>query len=450
MGTSLVKGQNGPLSAPQVVVSMRSAAAADLSALLVTEAGKVRFDADFVFFNQPSAPGVELRSGAPAALAVSLAEVPADIAQLRAVITLDDPSAAFGRFAAPVVTVADPTGNLLYEYTIDGLDSESVVIALELYRRGAEWKVRAVGQGYAGGFASLVTDHGVSVDDEDADAAPISAATGVPAVSGDATVPGAQPAPAVPVAAPPTLAEPEVRTVPGEAALSFDKRGTLDLRKRAVAKVLINKSAFGIRAHVVLVIDKTGSMLAQYKKQVVHRVVDRMIPIATQLDDDGTLEAYLYARSFVKLPDIEVQHGEQWAQTFLHLAGTHEGIDYDALGARNDELPIMRAIIDALRPGDRPTLVLFFTDGGFAKKREIAELMRVASQLPAFWQFVGLGRANYGLLRTLDEMDGRRVDNAGFFALDDIDRVDDGELYARLLGEFPDWLRAARAAGILT
>jgi hypothetical protein len=199
----------------------------------------------------------------------------------------------------------------------------------------------------------------------------------------------------------------------------------------------------------VLVIDKTGSMMAQYRKQVVHRVVQRMIPVATQLAADGTLEAYLYALSFAKLPDIAVENSDQWAQTFLHLSGTHAGIDYNRIGGLNDELPIMRDIIASLRPGDAPTLVLFFTDGGFAKKREITELMREASRLPAFWQFVGLGKANYGLLRALDEMPDRAVDNAGFFAVDDIDQVDDGQLYARLLGEFPDWIRSARAAGIL-
>ncbi|WP_433714550.1 vWA domain-containing protein [Nocardia sp. CA-084685] len=410
MGISLVKGQNGPLAVSNVVVSVRSIAPADVSALLVTESGRVRTDADFVFFNQPQAPGVELRSGTPAALAVSMPQVPADIAQIRMVITVDESGATFGQFAPPVATIADGAGNALYEYVIDGLDSESVVIALELYRRSSEWKVRAVGQGYAGGFAALVTDHGVSVDDE-------------PAA--------------------------EVRTVPGEAGLSFEKRAELDLRKREVAKVLINKNAFGIRARVILVIDKTLSMSRQYSKQVVHRVVQRMIPVATQLDEDGTLAAYLYALSFAKLPDITVEHGEAWAKTFLHLTGIHQGIDYARIGGRNDELPIMREIVASLRHRDAPTLVLFFTDGGFAKKREIAALMRDASRLPAFWQFVGLGRANYGLLRTIDEMSDRVVDNAGFFALDDIDQVDDAQLYARLLGEFPDWLRAAGQAGIL-
>ncbi|MFF3226473.1 VWA domain-containing protein [Nocardia suismassiliense] len=420
MGAALVKGENGSLAQSRVVVSVRSAVDIEVSALLVTAAGTVRSDADFVFFNQPAAPGVLLRVDAAAALEVSFGDLPAEIEQLRVVITLDEPGATFGEFAAPVATVADSSGKMLYEYRIDGLASESVVIALELYRRGAEWKVRAVGQGYAGGFAELVTDHGVHVDD-----APASAES--------------------PAAAP----ELAVRTVPGEAALSFEKRGRLDMRKRAVAKVLVDQGAWEIRARVVLVIDKTGSMQKQYRNQVVHRVVQRMIPVATQLDDNGALEAYLYALSFAKLPDITVAQADEWAQTYLHLGGTHAGIDYDRIGGRNDELPVMRDIMASLRPGDGPTLVLFFTDGGFANKRDISALMREASHLPAFWQFIGLGRANYGLLRALDELTDRIVDNAGFFALDDIDRVDDGELYARLLGEFPAWLRAARDAGVL-
>ena len=53
------------------------------------------------------------------------------------------------------------------------------------------------------------------------------------------------------------------------------------------------------------------------------------------------------------------------------------------------------------------------------------------------------------MLTQLDELCGRTVDNVGFFPVTDIDRIDDAELYRRLLSEFPDWLRAARVAGIL-
>ncbi|MFZ2175242.1 MAG: TerD family protein [Rhodococcus sp. (in: high G+C Gram-positive bacteria)] len=206
MSTPLAKGQNGPLSVNDVIVSLDLTAAADLSALLVTDAGKVRSDADFVFFNQPTGPGVQLVQGAPgqaASLKVSLGSVPADIAQVRAVITLDDPNSSFGRFAPPTARVADSAGSTLYEYKIDGLASESIVIALELYRRQGAWKVRAVGQGYAGGFAALVTDHGVSVDDAPAPATPPPAPT-PPAP----TPPAAPAAPAAPAEVSLTKARP--------------------------------------------------------------------------------------------------------------------------------------------------------------------------------------------------------------------------------------------------
>ncbi|MRH86458.1 stress protein [Nocardia sp. SYP-A9097] len=167
MSAALVKGQNGSLNVNDVVISVQIAAPADLSALLVTEHGKVRTDADFVFFNQPSGPGVNLQPGAsgqPASLVISLGAVPAGIQQIRAVVTLDEAGNNFGRISAPVAVVTDLGGNPLYEYRIEGLDTESIVIALEVYRRQGGWKVRAVGQGYAGGFAALVTDHGVQVN----------------------------------------------------------------------------------------------------------------------------------------------------------------------------------------------------------------------------------------------------------------------------------------------
>lgn len=211
-GQPLSKGQNGPLTVADVVVSIALAVPADLSALLVTDAGKVRTDADFVFFNQPTGPGVRLEpgQGGPARLAVSLGAVPSDIEQIRAVITLDDASSNFGRSAPPVARVSDTAGNVLYEYTIDGLSSESIVIALEIYRRQGSWKVRAVGQGYAGGFAALVTDHGVSVDD-----APAPAPTPPPA-------PPTPPAPAAP-AAPPAAPPAPVRSEAPEVSLTKSK-----------------------------------------------------------------------------------------------------------------------------------------------------------------------------------------------------------------------------------
>ncbi|WP_297611866.1 vWA domain-containing protein [Nocardia sp.] len=474
--TNLMKGQNGPVTVGDVVIWVQIAAPADLSALLVTESGKVRSDADFVFFNQPSGPGVTLQPGAPgqlASLRVSLAAVPAEIAQIRAVVTLDGPGSSFGAIPAPIAYVSDVAGNPLYGYRIDGLSSESIVIALELYRRMGDWKVRAVGQGYAGGFAALVTDHGVRVDDEVTPAPQPQFQPPPPPQQFQSPPPPPrqfqspppqqfQPAPqqfrpapppqqfqSPPPPFPPPSQQPPVRSVAGEEKLSLEKRQTLNMRKQEVAKVLLTKGANGIRARVVLVIDKTGSMSREYASGVVHRVVERMVPVATQLDDDGQLEPYLYGKSFAKLPNVTVADADAWCETFIHMSGKHGGINYSKIGGVNDELPIMEAVMKSLRPGDAPTLVLFFTDGGFSKRTQIAALMREASRYPVFWQFIGLGHSGFGILHELDTLDGRMVDNAGFFAIGDIDRMTDAELYAQLLNEFPDWMRAARAANIL-
>lgn len=179
--TTLTKGGNAPLAAANLVLTVDVAAPADVSALLVTEGGKVRSDADFVFYNQPTGPGVRCQqptAGQPWRVEVDLGAVPADVHAVRLVTSLDDTSSTFGRVGQPIARVADAAGVPLVDFTMTDLSTESIVVALELYRRAGAWKVRAVGQGYAGGLADLITDHGVSVDD----APPAPAAQPIPAV----------------------------------------------------------------------------------------------------------------------------------------------------------------------------------------------------------------------------------------------------------------------------
>ncbi|GGK53953.1 TerD family protein [Nocardia camponoti] len=164
-----------------MIIAVQVGAPADLAALLVTEQGTVRTDADFIFYNQPEGPGVRVNpvvGGRSGTVALSLSRVPAGIASIRAVVVLEG-NATFGTLAAPTVSITEPNGNRLYDFRIDGLVSQSVVIAIEVYRRQGAWKVRAVGDGYAGGFAALVADHGVSV--ADAPARPVAAQPSYPA-----------------------------------------------------------------------------------------------------------------------------------------------------------------------------------------------------------------------------------------------------------------------------
>jgi len=435
--TELSRGANANLTTALIEIAVTGAeqGVVDLMAFALTAERRVRSDDDFVFFNQPTSPEGAVRLVGGDRLSIAVSEVPPEIEIIAITVAVDEGHpGVLAAVPGLAVTIAD--GATTFRAPASGLTTERAAVLVEVYRRSDAWKVRCVSAGWSEGLAALVREHGVSVDDEQPGSAP-PVGTAPPVLS-----------PPTPVAAR-ASSEPQPRSAPGEERLSLVKRTALDLRKREVHKVLLTKGAVGERARVVLVIDKTGSMHQEFASRLVHRVVERMVPVAIQLDDDGSLECYLYAKSFARLPDLRVADLETWPETYLHLTGKHGGIDYKKIGGYNDEIPILTEIISTAPRGSAPTLVLFFTDGGFGKKREITKLMRQASELPIFWQFVGIGANNYGLLTTLDEMDGRVVDNVGFFALDDVDRVDDGELYRRLLGEFPDWLRAARAARIM-
>ncbi|WP_322766674.1 TerD family protein [Frankia sp. Cr1] len=171
MAQVLSKGANAPLSTNDVRVEISSSTPLDIAALLVTAGGKVRSDADFVFFNQPTGPGVRLLP--PSALEFALGLVPADIDKVVITGSLDGSGpSTFATVGALQVSVRDLRGAELARFDPVGLTVETALVLVELYRRQGSWKVRAVGQGYASGLAGIATDFGITVDDPAVDEAP--------------------------------------------------------------------------------------------------------------------------------------------------------------------------------------------------------------------------------------------------------------------------------------
>lgn len=160
---SLPKGANAPLPPGPVSVRVTAAAPVDISALLVAATGKVRGDADFVFYNQPEAPGVRYN---PDGVDVTPDAVEAAIEQVVVTASLDGRGpATFGALGGLRMDVS-VAGTPLVSFEPDGLGPETALLCVELYRRGGAWKVRAVGQGYANGLGGIATDYGISVDEE--------------------------------------------------------------------------------------------------------------------------------------------------------------------------------------------------------------------------------------------------------------------------------------------
>ncbi|MFJ8127025.1 TerD family protein [Streptomyces hydrogenans] len=165
MTAELVRGQNHPLPDTRLELRVSAGHPVVAGATLGDERGRVAGAEWIAHPGAPVRPGVEVPA-APAAehrVAVDLAALPEAVHRLSLLLALPPGAggpARFGTAAAPFVTVADPTGAAVATYTITGLDRESAVVALELYRRQGAWKVRAVGQGYEGGLAELLADQG--------------------------------------------------------------------------------------------------------------------------------------------------------------------------------------------------------------------------------------------------------------------------------------------------
>ncbi|GGR47311.1 TerD family protein [Streptomyces roseolus] len=165
MTAELVRGQNHPL--PDTRLELRVAAGHPVvaGATLGDDRGRVAGAEWIAHPGAPVRPGIEVAVTAAAEhrIAVDLAALPDAVHRLSLLLALPQGGsgpARFGTAAAPFVTVADPAGTAVATYTITGLDRESAVVALELYRRQGAWKVRAVGQGYEGGLADLLADQG--------------------------------------------------------------------------------------------------------------------------------------------------------------------------------------------------------------------------------------------------------------------------------------------------
>ncbi|MFE2019922.1 TerD family protein [Streptomyces sp. NPDC059499] len=219
MGASMTmqKGTNVPVPAQvvQVELGWRTSPGApdvDASALLLVS-GKVRSDADFVFYNQPAhASGAVRHEGKRTAgdavtdsLVVDFAAVEPAIDRVVVVASAD--GGTFGRVTGLYVRIVDSvSGSEIARFESADATVETAFILGELYLRQGAWKFRAVGQGYDTGLGGLATDFGISVDEPQQPAPPQQAPRPQPAQAPPAPhrAPQAAPAPqVVPPVAPP-------------------------------------------------------------------------------------------------------------------------------------------------------------------------------------------------------------------------------------------------------
>ncbi|CDG16274.1 vWA domain-containing protein [Xenorhabdus doucetiae] len=383
----------------------------DASAFLLNASGKVRGDSDFYFYNHPAAADNSLvleTFHQHSVITLDLSKIEANVSKIAITLVIDGSDSVAGlqqlKFEAQNIAT----------FTIATADrTEKSMIVAEIYRHAGNWKLRALGQGFNGGLEPLAVNFGVDVE---------------------------QPAPANPSPTP---------TISLEKKLQDKAPRLVNLAKSATVSLSKHKLQ-SIKARVAFVLDASGSMKSQFKKGNVQAVLDRIAVLAVQFDDDGAMDVWGFAEKHKKYQDVTLDNLDGYIHA-IQTATKHSRWEIlPGLGAVNNEPPVMEEIIDFFKDSDLPVYIVFITDGGISKTRQIKDAIRRSANYPIFWKFVGLGGSNYGILENLDNFTDRRLDNTQFFAIDNFATMKEDVLYDLLLTEFKDWLDAAAAERILS
>ncbi|KQQ27426.1 MULTISPECIES: TerD family protein [unclassified Frondihabitans] len=151
----------------------------DASALLIGANGKVRSNDDFIFYNQLQTPNgsvihqgdnrTGLGDGDDEQILIDLSLVEADVQRIVITVTIDQGDVRgqnFGQVRDAFCRVVNEDSQqeiVRYDLSEDAA-AETAMIFAEIYRNGAEWKFRAVGQGYVTGLRGIATDFGIVLD----------------------------------------------------------------------------------------------------------------------------------------------------------------------------------------------------------------------------------------------------------------------------------------------
>lgn len=235
----------------------------------------------------------------------------------------------------------------------------------------------------------------------------------------------------------------------------------LDTQKLKARKNILNtlKAEKGIstqKARVVLVIDTSASMTNWYRNGAVQETFERVLPFGLSFDDDGEVDVYAFDASCREISEkIKITNVDGFVQRYILDRQLGGGTDYAKPMNKiiqkfgNPKSGGFLGLGGSTGSIDIPTFVIFITDGNCGDPTETRQAIIEASNHAIFWKFIGIGNERFAFLQELDDMSGRRVDNADLKKWSDLPSVPDSQFFPDVMEEFDTWLTAVKSEKIL-
>lgn len=425
----------------------------DIGCFGLDAAGRLSDERYFVFYNQKNSPKNEivLRDGAASGAVrfhLCLDQLPSHIAKLSFTAAIDGTRTMQELEKGHVCLFRGQEEVGRYSYTGGQFSAERAIVICELYRRGDDWRFNAVGRGFNGGLKALVEHFGGTVAGSVPSTPPMINRPSPPS-------PPQRPNPSSRNPAGPSLVQNIVSSLPNHVCSRMDNlarqcRGDTEyltsLYKNMFASFARHPDVADLPVQVVTCMDASGSMFDLYRNGRMQRVIDKFFAFATTLSDIASMDLWAFGAKSRQFGAVTMDNVRDY--TFAEAGGFERWmsmLNYQY----NNEPEAMRDIMMIYGALRKPVMVLFITDGRLSSDWEIEEILIKTSRFPIYWQFVGLHGEEYGVLERLQEIDGRRSENAAFLKLDDIDDLSDSALYESLLSNLEVWLQEIQYKHIL-
>ncbi len=386
-------------------------------------------DRYMVFYNQTSSPSGEIAYTAAqnsAVFKIDLSRIPANIRKLVFTVSIDG-SGIMGEIGSHSLKIRQNGAEALSLSLAGGdFQQEKAIITAEIYKKEG-WRINAVARGFNGGLEELLNNYGGEAENDPPTSAPVQNPTPDPA-------PIPTPAP-VQNTAPPANRQSAVEIIQQKAPALVQSAAALE-------RIVQQRGINNVSAKVAVVMDMTKTMLWDYEDGTISKAISKFMPVIAQLDGNCQADFWLYGDIPREMPPINFDNYDNaiprdWARIMQELGGG------------NDELKVMNAVAQKYSGVRNPVYVIFVTVGSVQGGNAVADFIRQQSNTPVYWQFIGLNGMRYGDIEHPESIQGRTVDNVGFFEADDFDDVNDISLYNMMFAKFPRWLNEIKQKGMI-
>ena len=417
-------------------VHLQSQQLIDIACFGLDDQRKLSDDRYMIFYNQPESPGKEIclqgKSDQAASFVIDLSKMAPSVRNLVITATIDGEGTMSEISSSYICFKAQ--GKVQFRYEFDGSDfkNEKAIILSEIYYKNM-WRINAVGKGFNGGLGALLQHFGGEIAEDS-----VSNQTG------------------------------SAKKIELEKKLEKQAPQLFNLAKKA--KISLEK--VGLQNHdakVALCLDISGSMSSLYKKGKIQQFAERVLALATRFDDDGAIDIFLFGANTHNVGELTVDNFNGFINRMNAKYPLEGGTYYSKAMKLIREHYFKEAPSRKIPfPQSLPVYVMFITDGATGDEEKTRAQLKFSSYEPIFWQFMAIGkskkdrkkrkeigffqslnRSSFTFLEELDEMEGRFIDNANFFSVEDPTQIADDELYDLLLEEYPGWVKKAIQSRVL-